>query len=204
MLRVRVTWLFVACWHLRDYRETSYSLNFHSWRHIGHRWLVCWECSHFMMQCIWKQCEHCPQTGTTSNRGLSRKCSFGSSIGRTYTRIRAHLAPRSTTVRPAFLPFTATRASTRAFASNTLCFVSFERRAGDPARSARTDRYFHPQLRRHCGGNFRTISSARRPVSMFSSMQSFRMYRSWNRYSLPKPRVRIAFPRRKISQSSRV
>lgn len=49
-----------------------------------------------MIQCIWKQCEHCPQTGTTSNRGLSRRCSFGSfgsSIGRTYTRTRAHLAP---------------------------------------------------------------------------------------------------------------
>lgn len=39
-------------------------MNFHSWRHIGQMWLVCCECSHFMMQCMWKQCEHCPQTGT--------------------------------------------------------------------------------------------------------------------------------------------
>lgn len=45
-------------------------MNFHSWRHIGHMWLVCCECSHFMMQCMWKQCEHCPHTNGQSSPGI--------------------------------------------------------------------------------------------------------------------------------------
>ena len=44
-------------------------LNFHSCRHIGHNWCTCCEFSHFMMQWMWKQCEHWPQTAIrTGNR----------------------------------------------------------------------------------------------------------------------------------------
>ena len=43
--------------------QTRHSLNFQSWRHIGHSCCTCCELSHFTMQCIWKQCEHLPQTG---------------------------------------------------------------------------------------------------------------------------------------------
>jgi hypothetical protein len=53
-------------------RAWSYSLNFHSWRHIGHRRLVCWELSHFMMQWMWKQCEHWPQTTDNGRRALAK------------------------------------------------------------------------------------------------------------------------------------
>jgi len=64
------TWSLASCWHLRAPAENvlDYSLNFHSWRHMGQMWLVCCECSHFMIQCIWKQCEHCPHTETTKTR----------------------------------------------------------------------------------------------------------------------------------------
>ena len=49
-------------------RSMIYSLNFHSWRHIGQRRLACCEFSHFMMQWMWKQCEHWPHTWNTQRR----------------------------------------------------------------------------------------------------------------------------------------
>lgn len=49
--------------------QSGYSLNFHSWRHIGHCWWSCWDCSHFMMQWMWKQCEHWPHTSGQSSPG---------------------------------------------------------------------------------------------------------------------------------------
>ena len=46
----------------------SYSLNFQSWRHMGHSWLTCCEFSHFTMQWMWKQCEHSPQTANPKKK----------------------------------------------------------------------------------------------------------------------------------------
>lgn len=48
----------------------SYSLNFHSWRHMGQSCCTCWELSHFMMQWMWKQCEHWPHTSGQSSPGI--------------------------------------------------------------------------------------------------------------------------------------
>lgn len=47
-----------------------HSLNFHSWRHMGHSCWTCWEFSHFMMQWMWKQCEHWPHTSGQSSPGI--------------------------------------------------------------------------------------------------------------------------------------
>lgn len=44
-------------------------MNFHSWRHMGQCCCTCCECSHFRMQCMWKQCEHCPHTSGQSSPG---------------------------------------------------------------------------------------------------------------------------------------
>lgn len=44
-------------------------MNFHSCRHMGHCWLTCWDCNHLTIQCMWKQCEHWPQTKGQSSPG---------------------------------------------------------------------------------------------------------------------------------------
>lgn len=139
-----ITWLLVACWHLRDYRQTSYSLNFHSWRHIGQRWLVCWECNHFMMQCMWKQCEHWPQTGTVSKRVCAINVPF-------FLRLTRH----------AHLPLS--------FTTGNQTFFGLHRHARERARQnvgcrvrvirfiRHTDRYTSLQLRKRCRGILRTV-----------------------------------------------
>jgi len=48
--------------------KNYYSLNFHSCLHIGHC-CCAWVFNHFIMQCIWKQCEHWPQTKGQSSPG---------------------------------------------------------------------------------------------------------------------------------------
>ena len=45
------------------------SLNFQSWRHIGHKCWACWAFSHFIMQWIWKQWVQAPQTNGQSSPG---------------------------------------------------------------------------------------------------------------------------------------
>lgn len=54
---------------VRKSKWNSHSLNFHSWRHIGHCCWTCCEFNHFRMQCMWKQCEHWPQTSGQSSPG---------------------------------------------------------------------------------------------------------------------------------------
>ena len=49
--------------------RVHHSLNFHSCRHMGHCWFTCWLLSHFMMQWMWKQWEHCPHTRGQSSPG---------------------------------------------------------------------------------------------------------------------------------------
>lgn len=46
-----------------------HSLNFHSCRHMGQCCCTCCAFSHLRMQCIWKQCEHCPHTRGQSSPG---------------------------------------------------------------------------------------------------------------------------------------
>ena len=45
-----------------------YSLNFHSWRHIGHWWWTGCEFNHFIIQWMWKQWEHWPQTEKNTHK----------------------------------------------------------------------------------------------------------------------------------------
>lgn len=44
-------------------------LNFQLCRHMGHCWLTVCDWSHLTMQCMWKQCEHWPQTNGQSSPG---------------------------------------------------------------------------------------------------------------------------------------
>lgn len=65
-------WIPTTTWAMAVNRasETFYLLlNFHSWRHMGHCWLTGCDCSHLTMQCMWKQCEHWPQTSGQSSPG---------------------------------------------------------------------------------------------------------------------------------------
>lgn len=50
-------------------RCRPHSRNFHSWRHMGQCCCTCCEFSHLRMQCMWKQCEHCPHTNGQSSPG---------------------------------------------------------------------------------------------------------------------------------------
>lgn len=50
-------------------RCRRHSRNFHSWRHMGQCCCTCCEFSHLRMQCMWKQCEHCPHTNGQSSPG---------------------------------------------------------------------------------------------------------------------------------------
>ena len=75
-------------WDLRSVRSTTYifpwlktakffqnsitnlqSLNCQSCLHMGHSCCICWELSHFSMQCMWKTCVHFPQTKGQSSPG---------------------------------------------------------------------------------------------------------------------------------------
>lgn len=69
MVQFRVKYIFIRkLFKLRSFRKKYFFqdhwslLNFHSCLHIGQSWWTCWELSHFMMQWMWKKCEHWPQT----------------------------------------------------------------------------------------------------------------------------------------------